>query len=72
MTVASATDIEPLPFRSLFRYAVVSTAVSVHYYDYRKPVRNRGAGIFLHVDGRGATAGCVSVPAGAGFVGVYG
>ncbi|KQT89334.1 hypothetical protein ASG49_16270 [Marmoricola sp. Leaf446] len=25
-------------------------------------VRHRGAGIFLHVNGRGATAGCVSVP----------
>ncbi|MDQ0829858.1 L,D-peptidoglycan transpeptidase YkuD (ErfK/YbiS/YcfS/YnhG family) [Streptomyces achromogenes] len=34
-------------------------------FNYRKPVRGRGAGIFLHVDGRGATAGCVSVPAGA-------
>jgi L,D-peptidoglycan transpeptidase YkuD (ErfK/YbiS/YcfS/YnhG family) len=28
-------------------------------------VRHRGAGIFLHVNGRGATAGCVSVPADA-------
>jgi L,D-peptidoglycan transpeptidase YkuD (ErfK/YbiS/YcfS/YnhG family) len=25
-------------------------------------VRHRGSGIFLHVNGRGATAGCVSVP----------
>ena len=25
-------------------------------------VRHRGAGIFLHVNGKGATAGCVSVP----------
>ncbi len=25
-------------------------------------VRHRGAGVFLHVNGRGATAGCVSVP----------
>ena len=25
-------------------------------------VRHRGAGIFLHVNGRGATAGCVSAP----------
>ncbi|WP_424215641.1 L,D-transpeptidase family protein [Streptomyces sp. BI20] len=30
-------------------------------YNYERPVRGRGAGIFLHVDGRGATAGCVSV-----------
>ncbi|MET9481421.1 L,D-transpeptidase family protein [Streptomyces sp. NPDC006638] len=34
-------------------------------YNYERPVRGRGAGIFLHVNGRGATAGCVSVPAGA-------
>ncbi|SCD94018.1 hypothetical protein GA0115246_108276 [Streptomyces sp. SolWspMP-sol7th] len=26
-------------------------------------MRGRGAGIFLHVNGKGATAGCVSVPA---------
>lgn len=26
------------------------------------PVRHRGAGIFLHVNGSGATAGCVSAP----------
>lgn len=32
-------------------------------FNYARPVRGRGAGIFLHVDGRGATAGCVSVPA---------
>jgi L,D-peptidoglycan transpeptidase YkuD (ErfK/YbiS/YcfS/YnhG family) len=32
-------------------------------YNYRAPVRGRGAGIFLHVNGKGATAGCVSVPA---------
>ena len=25
-------------------------------------VRHRGAGIFFHVNGRGATAGCVSAP----------
>lgn len=34
-------------------------------FNYHRPVRGRGAGIFLHVHGRGATAGCVSVPAGA-------
>ncbi|WP_030253447.1 L,D-transpeptidase family protein [Streptomyces violens] len=34
-------------------------------FNYDKPVRGRGAGIFLHVNGKGATAGCVSVPAGA-------
>ncbi|MGW4162861.1 L,D-transpeptidase family protein [Streptomyces sp. NPDC004788] len=34
-------------------------------FNYARPVRGRGAGIFLHVNGRGATAGCVSVPAEA-------
>ncbi|MFD7668465.1 L,D-transpeptidase [Streptomyces sp. NPDC059788] len=34
-------------------------------FNYHRPVRGRGAGIFLHVNGRGATAGCVSVPARA-------
>ncbi|MEV3969500.1 L,D-transpeptidase family protein [Streptomyces sp. NPDC050698] len=34
-------------------------------FNYERPVRGRGAGIFLHVDGRGATAGCVSVPGDA-------
>ncbi|MEU5437087.1 L,D-transpeptidase family protein [Streptomyces sp. NPDC020719] len=32
-------------------------------FNYDQPVRGRGAGIFLHVNGRGSTAGCVSVPA---------
>jgi L,D-peptidoglycan transpeptidase YkuD (ErfK/YbiS/YcfS/YnhG family) len=32
-------------------------------FNYDQPVRERGAGIFLHVNGKGATAGCVSVPA---------
>jgi L,D-peptidoglycan transpeptidase YkuD (ErfK/YbiS/YcfS/YnhG family) len=31
-------------------------------FNYAHPVRHRGAGIFLHVNGRGATAGCVSAP----------
>ncbi|MFB6617125.1 L,D-transpeptidase [Streptomyces sp. NPDC085524] len=31
-------------------------------FNYDEPVRGRGAGIFLHVNGKGATAGCVSVP----------
>ncbi|MFI9646933.1 L,D-transpeptidase [Streptomyces sp. NPDC052040] len=31
-------------------------------FNYRAPVRNRGAGIFLHINGRAATEGCVSVP----------
>ncbi|WP_128803570.1 MULTISPECIES: L,D-transpeptidase family protein [unclassified Streptomyces] len=32
-------------------------------FNYHRRVHGRGAGIFLHVNGRGATAGCVSVPA---------
>ncbi|MER8016393.1 L,D-transpeptidase [Streptomyces griseoluteus] len=31
-------------------------------FNYLHPVRGRGAGIFLHVNGEAATAGCVSVP----------
>ncbi|MEU6589026.1 L,D-transpeptidase family protein [Streptomyces sp. NPDC046881] len=31
-------------------------------FNYDRPVRGRGAGIFLHVNGKDATAGCVSVP----------
>ncbi|MHA5047450.1 L,D-transpeptidase family protein [Streptomyces sp. SD15] len=34
-------------------------------FNYERPVRGRGAGIFLHVNGRGPTAGCVSVPVDA-------
>lgn len=34
-------------------------------FNYTAPVKGRGAGIFLHVNGSGATAGCVSVPADA-------
>lgn len=39
-----------------YEYAVVIK------YNYDNPVRYRGAGIFLHVNGSGATGGCVSVP----------
>lgn len=31
-------------------------------YNYDEPVRYRGGAIFLHVNGKGATAGCVGVP----------
>ncbi|AZM78685.1 hypothetical protein D1J63_29890 [Streptomyces sp. KPB2] len=43
-------------YRTQYAYALVVG------FNYDRPVRGRGAGIFLHVDGRGATAGCVSVP----------
>lgn len=42
-------------YRRQYEYAIVL--------DYnRQQVRHRGAGIFLHVNGSGATAGCVSAP----------
>ena len=37
-------------------------------YNYYSPVHYRGAGIFLHVNGSGPTAGCVSAP--SWFLGV--
>lgn len=43
-------------FPTQYEYAVVTG------FNYANPVRHRGAGIFLHVNGRGATAGCVSAP----------
>jgi L,D-peptidoglycan transpeptidase YkuD (ErfK/YbiS/YcfS/YnhG family) len=39
-----------------YQYSIVTS------YNYAAQVRHRGAGIFLHVNGRGATAGCVSAP----------
>jgi L,D-peptidoglycan transpeptidase YkuD (ErfK/YbiS/YcfS/YnhG family) len=39
-----------------YEYAVVIG------FNYDDPVRYRGSGIFLHVNGDGATAGCVSAP----------
>lgn len=48
-----------ITYRTQYAYALVIG------FNYGKPVRGRGAGIFLHVNGRGATAGCVSVPVGA-------
>jgi L,D-peptidoglycan transpeptidase YkuD (ErfK/YbiS/YcfS/YnhG family) len=46
-------------YRTQYAYAMVIG------FNYTEPVRGRGAGIFLHVNGRGATAGCVSVSAQA-------
>jgi L,D-peptidoglycan transpeptidase YkuD (ErfK/YbiS/YcfS/YnhG family) len=39
-----------------YEYSVVTS------YNYAAQVRHRGAGIFLHVNGSGATAGCASAP----------
>ncbi|MFE4862241.1 L,D-transpeptidase [Streptomyces sp. NPDC056670] len=49
----------------LTAYASQYARALVIGFNYWRPVRGRGAGIFLHVNGRGATAGCVSVPAEA-------
>jgi L,D-peptidoglycan transpeptidase YkuD (ErfK/YbiS/YcfS/YnhG family) len=45
-----------LDYRRQYEWSVVLD------FNYWNRVRHRGAGIFLHVNGRGATAGCVSVP----------
>jgi L,D-peptidoglycan transpeptidase YkuD (ErfK/YbiS/YcfS/YnhG family) len=42
-----------------YRYAAVID------FNYRRPVYGRGAGIFLHVQTGGPTAGCVSLREGA-------
>jgi len=52
-----ATEAERLSaYSGQYAYALVVG------FNYHRPVRGRGAGIFLHVNGKGATAGCVSVP----------
>lgn len=45
-----------LEFPTQYEYSIVIG------FNYVTPVRHRGAGIFLHVNGPGATAGCVSAP----------
>nr|WSX54780.1 hypothetical protein OG409_29860 [Streptomyces sp. NBC_00974] len=64
--------VEPLPADCAPGEAEHMTSYTKQYahglliaFNYDRPVRGRGAGIFLHVDGKGATAGCVSVPQGA-------
>lgn len=63
---------EPLPAdcrasesEHLITYAPQYDHALVIGFNYYLPVRGRGAGIFLHVDGKGATEGCVSVPEAA-------
>jgi L,D-peptidoglycan transpeptidase YkuD (ErfK/YbiS/YcfS/YnhG family) len=43
-------------FTVQYEYALVTS------FNYAAQVRHRGSGIFLHVNGSGATAGCVSAP----------
>ncbi|MGW7819473.1 L,D-transpeptidase family protein [Streptomyces puniciscabiei] len=61
--------VEPLPAdcrasesEHLVSYSTQYAHALVIGFNYEQPVRGRGAGIFLHVNGAGATAGCVSVP----------
>ncbi|MFD6292885.1 L,D-transpeptidase [Streptomyces sp. NPDC060205] len=61
------TDPRPADCRAAESEHLISYGTQYAYalvigFNYRQPVRGRGAGIFLHVNGRGATAGCVSVP----------
>ncbi|MFE7774134.1 L,D-transpeptidase [Streptomyces sp. NPDC057445] len=46
----------------LVNYPTQYAKVLVVDFNRRPAVPGRGAGIFLHVNGKGATAGCVSVP----------
>ncbi|WP_228975491.1 L,D-transpeptidase [Streptomyces sp. DH12] len=64
--------VDPLPAdcrageaEHLVSYGPVYAHALVIGFNYDRPVRGRGAGIFLHVNGAGPTAGCVSVPAEA-------
>ncbi|MFG2605353.1 L,D-transpeptidase [Streptomyces sp. NPDC048514] len=60
---------EPLPAdcraaesEHLIDYGTQYAHAVVIAFNYERPVQGRGAGIFLHVNGQAATAGCVSVP----------
>ncbi|MFD3518715.1 L,D-transpeptidase [Streptomyces sp. NPDC058657] len=58
-------DCRPSEAEKLDTYATQYAHALLVDFNYHEPVRGRGAGIFLHVNGRAATAGCVSVPAEA-------
>ncbi|MGW4084563.1 L,D-transpeptidase family protein [Streptomyces sp. NPDC004822] len=57
-----APDCRPAESEHLITYGSRYAHALVIGFNYTRPVKGRGAGIFLHVNGRGATAGCVSVP----------
>ncbi|MFG3124756.1 L,D-transpeptidase [Streptomyces sp. NPDC048201] len=59
------TDCRATESEHLVSYTTQYAHALVIGFNYRHPVRGRGAGIFLHVNGKAATAGCVSVPADA-------
>ena len=64
-TEPRAADCRAAESEHLISYEKQYAYAFVIGFNYERPVRGRGAGIFLHVNGRGATAGCVSVPADA-------
>ncbi|GAA3154979.1 L,D-transpeptidase family protein [Streptomyces echinatus] len=53
---AAAESEHLIDYQAQYAYGLVVA------FNYAQPVRGRGAGIFLHVNGEAATAGCVSVP----------
>jgi L,D-peptidoglycan transpeptidase YkuD (ErfK/YbiS/YcfS/YnhG family) len=55
------TERGPRGSERLFRFNPEYNYAAVIDFNRPNPVRHRGSGIFLHVHGRGATAGCVSV-----------
>ncbi|MFI5569948.1 L,D-transpeptidase family protein [Streptomyces sp. NPDC051740] len=61
-TEPRAADCRAARAEHLIGYRAQYAHALVVGFNYHRPVRGRGAGIFLHVNGRGATAGCVSVP----------
>ncbi|MER5177861.1 L,D-transpeptidase family protein [Streptomyces sp. NPDC002896] len=64
-TEPRAADCRAAEAEHLIEYDPEYAYALVIGFNYDRPVRGRGAGIFLHVNGRGATAGCVSVPTDA-------
>ncbi|WAZ20513.1 L,D-transpeptidase family protein [Streptomyces cinnabarinus] len=62
-TEPRAADCRAAESERLISYTAQYAHALVIGFNYAEPVRGRGAGIFLHVNGSGATAGCVSVPA---------
>ncbi|MGW4021801.1 L,D-transpeptidase family protein [Streptomyces sp. NPDC005009] len=64
-TEPRAADCRAAEAEHLIGYRAQYAHALVVGFNYHRPVRGRGAGIFLHVNGPGATAGCVSVPRAA-------
>ncbi|MFE6199659.1 L,D-transpeptidase [Streptomyces sp. NPDC057838] len=56
-----AADCRAAESEHLITYRTQYAHALVIGFNYARPLRGRGAGIFLHVHGRGPTAGCVSV-----------